>query len=104
MSDISEKRKKELHHLLEGDFQHLVDVIEQKTIVHEPISFAADDEKVIQNTAERLQHNSRELGAETLVEFFDQLKNRAENEEIQKDDELLANINTEIENIQKLLS
>jgi len=105
MSDDKDPLKdKALHQLMEDEFQQLVDIIEQKKIVHEDIDLTrtpADDP--ILEVAMRLHDQSEELGAETLAEFFYALEGSTRNGDLHETAELLKNISDEFESVKKIL-
>jgi len=96
---------KTLHELMEDDFQKLVDIIEEKQIIHEDIQLteAAEADPITQ-AAQQLQKQSQELGAETLAEYFHELENNARNGALNETSELLHNIQGEFENVKDILS
>jgi hypothetical protein len=106
MTDRPEPEKnKALHELMEEEFQQLVDVIEQKQIVHEEVSFRQDDEAdPITRAAQQLQQQSQELGAETLAEFFYELEHSARSGVLDSTSELLDQIHGEFENVRDILA
>ena len=96
-----------LHELMETEFQQLVDIIEQKQIVHEEIDFKANTESEpdpISRSAHQLQRQSRELGADTLAEFFYELEHNARNGALDDTSELLENISDEFEKVKQILA
>ena len=106
MADSDEPQKhRALHELMEQEFQQLVDIIEQKQIVHEEVALTEPTEKdPISQAAQQLQQQSQELGAETLAEFFYELENSARSGGLDTSDELLQNIQNEFENVKDILS
>ena len=96
-----------LHELMETEFQQLVDIIEQKQIVHEDIEYSqttASDPDPVSSSALRLQRQSRELGADTLAEYFYELENNARNGALDEAGELLEDISDEFEKVKKILA
>lgn len=96
-----------LHELMETEFQQLVDIIEQKQILHEDIDFSANAESEpdpISRSAHQLQRRSRELGADTLAEFFHELEHNARNGALDDTSELLENISDEFEKVKQILA
>ena len=90
---------------MEDDFQKLVDIIEQKQIIHEDIELNVTDEPdPITRAAQQLQKQSQELGAETLAEYFHELENNARNGALNETSELLHNIQDEFINVKDILS
>lgn len=95
-----------LHELMENEFQQLVDIIEQKQIVHENIEFSKEppDPEPIMQSARQLHRQSRELGADTLAEFFYELESNARHGVLDETDELLTSIHDEFEKVKDILS
>ena len=90
---------------MEDDFQKLVDIIEQKQIIHEDIELKDTNETdPITRAAQQLQKQSQELGAETLAEYFHELENNARNGALNETSELLHNIQDEFVNVKDILS
>jgi len=106
MTDHEKQQKnKALHELMEDEFQQLVDVIEQKQIVHEDIKFRqASKTDPITQAAQQLQRQSQELGADTLAEYFHELENNARSGVLNEASELLDSISNEFENVKDILS
>lgn len=106
MTDPSEKANdKALHELMENEFQQLVDIIEQKQIVHEDLDFQAETPAAqVEHSAHRLLRQSQELGADTLAEFFTELEFSARNGGMRETRELLDNIQDEFEKVKDILS
>lgn len=106
MSDTEQKDKnRALHELMENEFQQLVDIIEQKKIVHEDIELQDDDQPdLLTRSAHELHRQSQELGADTLAEFFNELEHSARHGDIREASELLENINSEFEKVKDILS
>ena len=99
------RKNKALHELMEDDFQQLVDIIEQKQIVHEDIDLTQTTEAdPITQAAQQLHQQSQELGAETLAEYFHELENSSRNGVLDETGELLNNIQDEFENVKNILS
>ena len=99
------QKNKALHELMEDEFQRLVDIIEQKQIVHEDINLGQIiEEDPIAQAAQQLHQKSQELGAETLAEYFHELESRSRNGVLDKTGELLNNIQGEFENVKSILS
>ena len=106
MTDSRQKGKnRALHELMETEFQQLVDIIEQKQIIHEDLEFGQGKtaDSITQSTRQ-LQRHSQELGADTLAEYFNELENSARNGEIRQASELLENIHSEFEKVKDILS
>ena len=106
MTDSRQKGKnRALHELMETEFQQLVDIIEQKQIIHEDLEFGQGKtaDSITQSTRQ-LQRQSQELGADTLAEYFNELENSARNGEIRQARELLENIHSEFEKVKDILS
>ena len=106
MTDSSQQDKnRALHELMETEFQQLVDIIEQKQIIHEGLKVgqgkAADS---ITQSTRQLHRQSQELGADTLAEYFNELENSARNGEMRQASELLENIHSEFEKVKEILS
>jgi hypothetical protein len=106
MNDSKQQDKnRTLHELMETEFQQLVDIIEQKQILHEDIEFqkksGADP---ITDSARQLHRRSRELGADTLAEFFSELENNARNGALSETGDLLENIHDEFEKVKDILT
>jgi len=96
---------KALHELMEDDFQQLVDIIEQKQIIHEDIELKdSTGPDPITRAAQQLQRQSQELGAETLAEYFHELENNARNGVLNETSELLHNIQDEFVKVNDILS
>lgn len=97
-------KDKALHQLMEDEFQQLVDIIEQKKMVHEDIDLnpPPESDPILDSTL-RLQGQSEELGADTLAEFFHALEGSARNGKLSESTELLQNISTEFESVKKIL-
>lgn len=96
-----------LHELMETEFQQLVDIIEQKQIVHEDIEFTTDagsEPDPVSRSAHHLQRQSKELGADTLAEYFYELEHSARNGELDDSSELLENISDEFEKVKQILT
>jgi len=106
MTDTNQQHKnKALHELMEGEFQQLVDIIEQKQIIHEDIKLRPPTESdPIAHAAQQLHKKSQELGADTLTEFFNELENSARDGLLDETSELLKNIQGEFENVKHILS
>lgn len=97
-------KNKALHQLMEDEFQQLVDIIEQKKIIHEDIELQpADDDDPILGATAKLRGQSEELGAESLAEFFYILEDDARNGNLAGATELLQNISDEFESVKKIL-
>lgn len=96
---------KTLHELMEGDFQKLVDFIEQKQIIHEDIQLqqTANSDAITQ-AAQQLQRQSQELGADTLAAYFHELENSARSNTLKQNSELLRDIQSEFISIKNILS
>lgn len=105
MSDDKNQRKnKALHQLMEDEFQQLVDIIEQKKIIHEDIVLKQEPENdPILDAAVRLQERSEELGAETLAEFFYVLEGSTRGGSLKETAKLLQNIRDEFESVKRIL-
>jgi AraC-like DNA-binding protein len=106
MTDSRQKGKNQaLHELMETEFQQLVDIIEQKQILHEDLEFGQEKtaDSITQSTRQ-LHRQSQELGADTLAEYFNELENSARNGEIRQASELLENIHSEFEKVKDILS
>ncbi|MCW8964318.1 MAG: hypothetical protein OQL16_11030 [Gammaproteobacteria bacterium] len=96
---------KTLHELMEDDFQKLVDIIEQKQIIHEDIQLTETAEAdPITQAAQQLQRQSQELGADTLAEYFHELEVNARNGALKETSELLHHIQDEFENVKDILA
>ena len=107
MTDSEQPGKnRALHELMENEFQQLVDIIEQKQIVHEDIEFPEEpqDADPILQSARELHRQSQELGAETLAEFFYELQHNARHGALDGTDELLDSIHDEFEKVKDILS
>lgn len=110
MSDHERHNKdKALHQLIEDEFQQLVDIIEQKQIVHEDIELQPQNHETIlvdpiQQAANRLQQHSRALGADTLAKYFHELEHSAQDGSLLEDGELLRSINDEFKSVKDILS
>ncbi len=106
MADNDEPEKhRALHELMEQEFQQLVDIIEQKQIVHEGLDFTeTPEEDPISQAAQQLHQQSQELGAETLAEFFYELENNARSGGLDTTGKLLENIQDEFQNVKDILS
>jgi len=99
------QKHRALHELMEQEFQQLVDIIEQKQIVHEELTLTEPaEEDPISQAAQQLQQQSQELGAETLAEYFYELENNARSGGLDATGELLQNIQDEFENVKDILS
>jgi len=99
------EKHRALHELMEQEFQQLVDIIEQKQIVHEDVAITdTPEEDPISQAAQQLQQQSQELGAETLAEYFYELENNARSGGLDATGELLQNIQDEFENVKDILS
>lgn len=104
--------RKNLHNILEDEFQQLVDIIEQKQILHESIEILESpasppewsSQKKIELAANTLTQHSRALGAETLAEYFHALENDARAGNTQQNKELLQTISQEFEKMRNILS
>ncbi len=107
-----ENKSKALHELIGDDFRRLIDVIEQKQIVHESINTdhkageTSSEEPVepLQSTARRLKQHSLECGAETLAEYFQELESSVKKGELAGQDELIHSIRDEFEKVRAILS
>ena len=98
-------KNKALHELMEDEFQELVDIIEQKQIIHEDIELGQTVESdPITEAAQQLQQQSQELGADTLAEYFHELEKSSRNGILSETGELLNNIQDEFVNVKNLLS
>ena len=99
------QKNKALHELMEDEFQQLVDIIEQKQIVHEDIDLKqATKVDPITQAAQQLHQKSQELGAETLAEYFHELESSSRNGILDESTELLKNIQDEFKNVKNILS
>jgi Cu2+-containing amine oxidase len=99
------QKNKALHELMEDEFQQLVDIIEQKQIVHEDIDLGQVIKKdPITQAAQQLHQQSQELGAETLAEFFHELESSSRNGILDESAELLNNIQEEFKNVRNILT
>jgi len=106
MTDSREQDKhRALHELMETEFQQLVDIIEQKQIIHEDLKIgqAKATDSITQSTRQ-LHRQSQELGADTLAEYFSELENSARNGQMRQASELLDNIHSEFEKVKDILS
>lgn len=110
---MPETKDKALHVLIEDEFQNLLDIIEQKQILHEdiPALKPASDEQTeipaandpIEDAAQRLQQHSRALGADTLAEYFHELEGQARSGTLQYDEDLLKSITDEFAGVKDIL-
>jgi hypothetical protein len=105
MTDHEKQNKnKALHQLMEDEFQQLVDIIEEKKIIHESISLTeSPDSDPFLGVAVRLQEQSEELGAESLAEFFYTLEGSARSGDLKETAELIQDIKNEFESVKRLL-
>ncbi len=107
-----ENKSKALHDLIGDDFRQLIDVIEQKQIVHESINTGrkADETSFeepvesLQSTARRLKQHSLACGAETLAEYFQELEGSIQKGKLSGQDELIHSIRDEFEKVREILS
>ncbi len=107
-----ENENKALHDLIEDELQRLIDIIEQKQILHESIHIdygqnETSPEKLtnpMEAAAKRLKQHSQTLGAETLAEYFQELQYSAQKDDLSNQDELLRNISDEFEKVKAILS
>ena len=98
-------KHKALHELMEDEFQELVDIIEQKQIIHEDIELKQETGvDPIARAAQQLQQQSQELGADTLAEYFHELEKSSRNGILSETGELLNNIQDEFVNVKNILS
>jgi len=102
--DTNPQTDKALHQLMEDEFQRLVDIIEQKRILHEDLDLQpVDEDDPILEAAVKLQNRSEELGAETLAEFFSALEDSTRSGDLEETAELLQNITEEFESVKQIL-
>ena len=111
---LSSLQNKELHEIIENDFNRLIDIIEQKQLIHEPVDLPppqhtaqhtppTSDLDAIDDTLNRLKQYSQALNASTLTEYFAQIQDTTKHKTPVINNDLLNDIRGEFERLKSIL-